>query len=104
MANILRRQTDNLKRIEGAAGKRNDLLELSRAGRMMSEPSLVDMNRLIKNSLQQLAGPIADSHVEIVVHPDLPSVHGDEKRIAEVVQNLVENAIKYMGDQADPPA
>ena len=100
------RAQDDMKRIEGAAGKMtellNDLLELSRAGRMMDEPSSVDMNRLVEHTLQQLAGPIAGSHVEIVLHPDLPSVLGDQKRIAEVVQNLIENAIKYMGDQAAP--
>ncbi len=100
------RAQDDMKRIENAAGKMtkllNDLLELSRAGRMMDEPSPVDMNRLVEHTLQQLAGPIAGSHVEIVLHPDLPSVLGDQKRIAEVMQNLIENAIKYMGDQAAP--
>ena len=100
------RAQDDMKRIEGAADKMtsllNDLLELSRAGRMMNVPSPVDMNHLVEHTLQQLTGPIAGSHVEIVLHPDLPSVLGDEKRIAEVVQNLIENAIKYMGDQAAP--
>ena len=80
----------------------NDILELSRAGKMMNEPSPVDMNRLVKHTLLQLAGPITASHVEMVLQPDLPPVLGDEKRIAEVVQNLIENAIKYMGDQAAP--
>ncbi len=105
-AGTYERAQDDMKRIERAADKMTsllkDLLELSRAGRMMGEPSPVDMNRLVKNTLQQLAGPIAGSHVEMVLQPDLPSVLGDEKRIAQVVQNLVENAIKYMGDQAAP--
>ena len=100
------RAQDDMKRIEGAADKMtsllNDILELSRAGKMINEPSPVDMNRLVKHTLLQLAGPIAASHTEIVLHPDLPSVLGDEKRITEVVQNLIENAIKYMGDQAVP--
>ncbi|MFZ4860385.1 MAG: PAS domain-containing sensor histidine kinase, partial [Desulfuromonadaceae bacterium] len=100
------RAQDDLKRIEGAANKMtallNDLLNLSRAGRIMSEPLPVDMNRLVKETLRQLAGPIKGNHVEIVLQPGLPPVHGDEKRIAEVVQNLIENAIKYRGDQALP--
>ena len=100
------RAQDDMKRIEGATDKMtsllNDLLELSRAGKIMNEPAPVDMNRLVKETLQQLTGPIAGSHVEIVLQPDLPSVLGDEKRIAEVVQNLIENAMKYMGDQAAP--
>jgi light-regulated signal transduction histidine kinase (bacteriophytochrome) len=100
------RASDDIKRIEGAAGKMtdllNDLLELSRVGRQMNEPAQVEMNRLVNDVLLQLSGPITASRVEIVLQPDLPSVHGDQKRIVEVVQNLIENAIKYMGDQAAP--
>ena len=100
------RAQDDMKRIEGAADKMtallNDLLELSRAGRMMCEPSRIDMNRLVGDVLAQLTGVIRQSLVEVVVPPDLPAVHGDHKRIAQVVQNLIENAIKYRGDQAAP--
>ena len=60
------------------------------------------MNHLVTEVLLQLSGPIAARHVELVLQPDLPSVYGDRKRFAEVIQNLIENAIKYMGDQATP--
>ena len=97
---------DDMKRIEGAADKMtsllNDLLELSRAGRQMSEPSLIDMNRLVSDVLAQLTGVIKQSLVEVVVQPDLPAVLGDHKRIAQVVQNLIENAIKYRDGQTAP--
>jgi len=29
-------------------------------------------------------------------------VHGDRTRLTEVIQNLVDNAVKFMGDQAKP--
>jgi signal transduction histidine kinase len=29
-------------------------------------------------------------------------VHGDRIRLIEVIQNLVDNAVKYMGDQPEP--
>ena len=97
------RVREDMKRIEGAADKMtallNDLLELSRAGRQMNESTEVNMNRLVKDTLAQLAGPLKQSQAEVVVQPDLPAVLGDSKRIAEVVQNLIENAIKYRGDQ-----
>ena len=100
------RAQDDMQRIEGAADKMtsllNDLLKLSRAGRMMGEPSLIDMNRLVSDVLAQLTGVVTQSLVEIVVQPDLPAVHGDPKRIAEVVQNLIENAIKYRSDLTVP--
>jgi signal transduction histidine kinase len=34
--------------------------------------------------------------------PDLPVVQGDRLRLLEVMQNLLENAVKFMGDQTDP--
>ncbi len=33
---------------------------------------------------------------------DLPAVHGDRVRLLEVLQNLIENATKFMGDQPAP--
>jgi PAS domain S-box-containing protein len=97
------RAREDIKRIEGAADKMTallkDLLELSRAGRQMNESTEVNMNRLVKDTLAQLAGPLKQSQAEVVVQLDLPAVLGDSKRIAEVVQNLIENAIKYRGDQ-----
>ncbi len=36
------------------------------------------------------------------LQPDLPVVYGDRARLVEVVQNLVDNACKFMGDQAEP--
>ena len=100
------RAQDDIKRIEGAADKMTDLLkdllDLSRIGKMMNQPEIVDMNLLVKDTLIQLAGSIQKNHVEVVVQPDLPSVLGDHRRIAEVVQNLIENALKYRGIQAAP--
>jgi PAS domain S-box-containing protein len=96
----------DMGRIADAATKMNallhDLLELARVGMVMNQPSRVDMNLLVQETLVQLAGAIDQSRVDVVVQSDLPAVLGDEKRIAEVVQNLVENAIKYRGDQAAP--
>ncbi len=102
----LARALVDMGRIADAATKMNallhDLLELARVGMAMNQPTRVDMNLLVQETLVQLAGAIDQSRVEVVVQPDLPAVQGDEKRIAEVVQNLVENAIKYRGDQVAP--
>lgn len=103
--NYVRAQND-LKRIEGAAGKMtdllNDLLELSRVGRVMSSSSRIDMNCLVTDTLEQLSGQLGQQKIEVSVSQSLPDAFGDRNRIAEVVQNLVENALKYMGDQAEP--
>ena len=36
------------------------------------------------------------------LQPDLPVVYGDRARLVEVVQNLIDNACKFMGDQPEP--
>ena len=65
------RAKDDLKRIECAASKMtellNDLLELSRFGRQMNAPSRIDMNRLIKDTLAQLAGSLVQQKIEVVL-------------------------------------
>ncbi|NTV49662.1 MAG: GHKL domain-containing protein [Geobacteraceae bacterium] len=103
--NIARAEGD-LSRIEGAAAKMtcliNDLLQLSRVGRMMNEPSDINMNRLVHDCLAQLTGSLELKKVSIVLQPDLPAVRGDAQRLSAVMQNLIENAIKYMGEQVTP--
>lgn len=105
-AGNLSRLDSDVKRIMGAADKMaallSDLLELSRIGRIMNPPSRIDMNLLAQDVLAQLSGPISQGGVEVVLQPGLPAVWGDAPRIAEVLQNLVENAVKYMGDQLQP--
>jgi PAS domain S-box-containing protein len=96
----------DLKRITAASSKMtallNDLLELSRAGKMMGTPACIVMVRLISDVLSRLAGSLQQRQIEVFAQPEFPSVHGDPQRIVTVLQNLLENAIKYMGDQTSP--
>lgn len=96
----------DLTRISDGAARMSmlldDLLELSRVGRMMSPPATVEMGSLVADVLAQMAGPLGQMRIEVAVQPNLPPVRGDRQRIAEALQNLVENAVKYMGDQASP--
>lgn len=100
------RAIKDLQRIADAADKMgtllNGLLELSRIGRIMNPPVKVEMNGLIKEVLGQLAGPITQRGVQIIVSDNLPQVAADRPRLLEVWQNLIENAIKYMGEQTSP--
>ncbi|HQV94476.1 MAG TPA: GAF domain-containing protein [Anaerolineales bacterium] len=104
-ANTERLESD-IQRIVDATEKMqqllNDLLELSRVGRLMNEPALVDMQQLVADALDLSHGRIHDRGVEARAQDGLPSVYGDRQRIFEVFQNLVDNAAKFMGEQPKP--
>jgi signal transduction histidine kinase len=69
---------------------------------MINMPAQVDMGLLVKGVLAQLAGPLKKKKVIVTVQSNLPRFYCDQQRISQVLQNLVENAIKYMGDQTSP--
>lgn len=80
----------------------NDLLELSRVGRLVNEPKEIRFNDLIDDVLELLHGRISQGNILVTVEPDLPMVYGDRQRLMEVMQNLIDNAAKFMGNQPSP--
>lgn len=79
-----------------------DLLELSRIGRAMNPPQGVSFGELAKEALELTEGRLQEHKARTVIQPDLPVVYGDRQRLLELLQNLVDNAAKYMGGQIDP--
>lgn len=79
-----------------------DLLDLSRLGRMINPEEEINLNELIDTALNLVSGQIDSGGVEVDIQPNLPRVYGDRTRLLEVFQNLIENAAKYMGDQSEP--
>lgn len=80
----------------------NDLLELSRIGRIVNDPVEISFGALVRDALSLLDGSIKASHVSIEFVDDGHSVFGDRVRLLEVIQNLVDNAIKFMKSQPVP--
>jgi PAS domain S-box-containing protein len=96
----------DMERIYGAAFKMQDLLkdllELSRIGRMMNQAEEISMNGLVKEAIELTEGRLQERGVQIHIEPGLSNVYGDRKRLLEVLQNLIDNAAKYMGNQLEP--
>lgn len=80
----------------------SELLELSRIGRMMNPPKAVPFETVVRDAIELLHVHIEARGVQIDIAPDLPTVYGDKTRLMEVIQNLVDNAIKFMGSQPIP--
>jgi len=80
----------------------DDLLELSRIGRIVNPPEELKFDELAASAVELLSGVISKKGVTVTIDPAEHLVHGDRMRLLEVLQNLIENAVKYGGDQPDP--
>ncbi len=80
----------------------NDLLELSRIGRLVNDYESVDFNEIIEDVKMMLHGELSRHEIEFEIAPSLPVVYVDRQRLIEAMQNVISNAMKYMGDQAHP--
>jgi PAS domain S-box-containing protein len=96
----------DMARIGGAADKMknllDDLLELSRIGRICNPPVYVNLAELVNEAAELLAGRFQQRRVRLEVAADLPMMYGDRPRLLEVMQNLLDNAVKYLGESPDP--
>ena len=73
----------------------NDLLELSRIGRLVNAPEDIPFETVVNEAVDRVRGRLDEINALIEIQRDLPMVHGDFIRLVEVVQNLVDNAAKY---------
>lgn len=79
----------------------DDLLELSRAGQTIGERSECRLDDIARQAATALTAKIEARGIKLEIE-NMPSVHADASRLREVFQNLIENAIKYMGEQPAP--
>ena len=96
----------NINRISNAARKMhallNDLLELSRIGRLMNPPEDVRFSEIVNEAVDRVRGKLDEINALVEIQRDLPIIHCDRIRLVEVVQNLVENAAKYSNPMSQP--
>jgi PAS domain S-box-containing protein len=80
----------------------DDTLELSRIGRVANPPDDIPFGDIVQEALNLSEEMIRLRGVKVSVSDDLPVVHVDRQRLVEVLVNLIENSIKYMGKEAQP--
>ena len=79
-----------------------DTLELSRVGRVMNPPEDVAFGEIVRDALDRISEKLRLSGAEISLAEEWPMGHVDRLRIEEMLVNLIENSMKYMGGQEHP--
>jgi signal transduction histidine kinase len=80
----------------------DDLLQLSRVGRVKSPSKDVPLRSAVAEAQALVAGHIAQRGARIVVTSEPIILHGDPIRFTELFQNLLDNAVKFMGAEPAP--
>lgn len=97
---------EDLDRIDRASAHMHqmleELVELSRIGRIIDLPQATPLGPLVHQALDGLAIDFRRDSIEWVVADDLPTVEVDRLRMREALTNLLENAMKFMGAQPNP--
>ncbi len=95
----------DMERIQSAANTMQrlleELLELSRIGRMVNPSETIPLTGAAQEAAERVAGRITENGVELDVAADMPSVFADRNRVLQVFQNLIDNAVKFIGDGDD---
>ncbi|MBM4428691.1 MAG: PAS domain S-box protein, partial [Chloroflexi bacterium] len=96
----------DLERIQQAAQKMHnllsDLLELSRIGRIINEPVEIPFREIVREAIAAVEGQLKARGVNVEYEDEAVTIYGDRIRLTEVLQNLLDNAVKFMGNQPEP--
>jgi PAS domain S-box-containing protein len=91
----------------------DDLLTLSRSGRVIHTPRPFSWDEILQTVLADLQDLIARQHATVRVEGALPQAVGDPERVIQLLSNLISNGLKYnkgpqpevvVGSVARPPS
>ncbi len=80
----------------------SDLLALSRVGRVVSTLKDVPSREIISTVVSGLQDRLNEKGIELYVANNLPTICCDRDRVCQVFENLIVNAIKFIGDKKTP--
>ena len=89
---------DMLQLMSGRVRRMSDLidgvLEYSRVGRVRDNKTQVNLSQLLHETIDMISMP---DGIQIAIDTELPTITLEKTRMQQVFQNLIGNAVKYMG-------
>lgn len=76
-----------------------DVLEYSKIGRLSEEKEVYSLKELINDVATGFQPRLKADEISIVIEKNLPYVYVVKRRFIQVFENLIDNAIKYMGNE-----
>ena len=73
----------------------NDLLELSRVGRIDKEKHELDMNVILKAFRESMKNRLEKEGFQLILETAFPIIYANESRVLQAFENLMSNAFKY---------
>jgi signal transduction histidine kinase len=81
----------------------DELLELSRVGRLTLQKERARLEELVAEAARLVEGALVDRGVSLRLESGAEvTLYGERPRLVAVLQNLIGNAVKFMGDQKEP--
>jgi len=81
----------------------NNLLELSRIGRIKGQEELVNISDVISDKSNELVIQLEERGTKLIIDDEMPTVKCDRTRISQIFANLISNANKFMGQDNEEP-
>jgi signal transduction histidine kinase len=79
----------------------NDLLELSRVGRIDMDKKLLDLNQLLGDFAHNQAERLKAAKFTLTIEQGLPVIYANESRTLQVFENILSNGLKYVRNEKE---
>ena len=81
----------------------DNLLELSRIGRIKGKEGTINISDMISEISEEISSQMKEKGTKLIVKGEMPTISGDQTRVKQIFANLISNANKFMGDDNEVP-